>query len=497
MKRRFANYILIFTLVVFFINSFSLASDFRVKSLGQMKLVVEDKNNQLNLYDFGANPAWLLMDKERSWLRSFFISNMQSGNFKRLYDPETLIDLNAQIEGVKILDEKQTFYGSVNYHGLSLSKIYQAINRNPYLKNPFRLIDNTTGSINYRGPRVSFQYSRDLYHKKLFWGAALDYQIETGLKNHFPQPRTIYRYIQLRSGLAYSLSDQLNMGVTFNYSHTQEFTEIISPGTFESRVVVVNKFRGETISTESKGSLENFAKTATYKLGMQSNFKPTDYLETAFLFYYNLKNMNVLEKRFKPKRDGYWKLNGYELHWQTRLKLPNLPLRLGLALDHLYFNDWANHPEFAVLLGDDYMSEKKIGFGIAYEPLNLPLILGAEYHLGLANKKKKDYISGFMAAGDLDSRSLKFGVEYRFMVNWRFRAGFIYTQFKIDHDLLSFSEFLPGNRTQMFTFGMANISGLIESEIYGYIGQQIPIVNKNDIKRKQLGIAFSVKFYNN
>ncbi|MBC8184570.1 hypothetical protein H8E88_26030 [candidate division KSB1 bacterium] len=495
MKKHQTIILLIFVAAFIFNNHVSLASGFRIKSLAQMSLILKDNENQLNLYDFGGNPAWLIMDGNKSWLRFSFLTNKNSGNFKRDYDPEAIIDLNGQVEGVKKLDKNQTFYGSVNYHNLRLNKVYQAINRNPYQQSPFRLTDSSTGSINYLGPSLSFQYSKNIYQQKLFIGGSVTYQIETGLKNVFPQPRTIFRYVRSGVGAAYRFSDQLNIGATFFYSNTQEFTEILSPDPFERRQVIVSKFRGENFYTESLGSLEQFSKNSAYKLGCQLTYTANDFLESGLAALYNFQSTNFMENRFRPKSDGIWKLNGYEINWRTRLKIPGLPIGLGLALDRIYFNDWAKHPDYPILMGDNYFCENRIGVGISYEPLFLPIILAAEYHFNFAEKDKNDYISRLRGSGEIDNSIFKMGAECRLLKNWKIRAGIIYSKNDVDPDLQSFSEFLPQNQKECLTFGIAHLFASIESEIFGFFGQQRPVEFKDNKRRDQVGIVFSMKIY--
>lgn len=471
------------------------ASDLKVKSMGQMTLIIEDQDNQLNLYDFGSNPAWLIVDQNKSWLRPFIRIDNFSGKFKRTYDPETDIDFNAFFEGVKIIDKNQTFRGLVDYHDLILNHVYQAINRNPYEQHPFRLADNTTGNIHYWGPAIATQYSRKMYHQKLFWGASLGYQIETGLKDNFPQPRTIYRHIEIGTGIAYRMTDQLSIGSTFNYSRTQEFTEVVPPGSNELRTIFITKFRGEIIGTVRVGSMERFTRTKTYQWGWQTVFKPFDYLESALLFNYHVQNLDAIESRARPVKDGTWKLNGNEIHWKNRLKLPGLPFRLGFVYDHIYFNDWATHPDSEILLGDDVFTENSFGFGIAYLPNSLPLIFGIEFHFRFADKEKKDYVSSLTGSGNMNGNQLKAGAEIGIRKNWKIRAGYIYEQNEIDATLLSFSEFKTGNKTHDFTFGVAHYLKSVDIEFYGYYSQQQPTVNQDKVKRNQLGLIFAMKFY--
>ena len=487
------NYIFLFAFLLF--SSNLLSSDFRIKSMGQMKLIIEDKDNQLNLYDFGANPAWLLKDQNRTWLRPFFTSEIVSGDFNRIYDPESSIDLNAFFEGVKIMDENQAFRGLVDYHNLSLNNLYQAIIRNPYADHPFRLADNTTGNINYWGPNVSAEYSRNLYQQKLLMGASLDYQIETGLKDYFPQSRTIYRYAGLKTGIAYFANDKLSFGTTFKYSHTQEFTECVPPSSNDPRSVIVMKFRGETVGSERIGSMERFTKTAHYQLAVQSNYKPVNFLETALSIQYNFEELDATESRSKPVKDGTWQLDGYELHWKNRLRMPNLPFRLGFSFDRIYFNDWAKHPRYDILLGDDHFSENRVGFGFAVEPQTLPFVVGMEMHFCFENMDKKDYVSQIIANGDVTGREFKFGAEARFLRDWGLRAGYIYRDKETNPVLLSFSKFLPNNHAHVFTCGLGLHQTSMESEIYAYLSRQKPDKNPTNLNRDSLGILFSIKFF--
>lgn len=460
-----------------------------------MTLIVEDQDNQLNLYDFGVNPAWLIVDQCRSWLRPFFQTEVHSGKFKRKYDPEKIVDFNAYFEGVKVIDRNQTFWGLVDYHDLNLNRVCEAINRDPYQGHPFRLADNTYGDIHYWGPTVSAKYSRNVYHQKIFWGASLDYHIETGLKDNFPQPRTIYRNIGLGTGMAYRFSDRFSIGSTFKYSHVQEFTEIIPPSPNEQRTIVIKKFRGENFSADRFGSLERFTRLKIYKLGLQSFFKPFAYLESALLLNYHIQNLDATENRTRPVKDGTWKLKGYEIHWRNRLRIPNLPFKFGISVDRIYFNDWAIHPDYVIILGDDCFTENSFGCGIAYLPNFIPLIIGAEYHVKFGDIDKKDYISELTGSGTRNRNVLKVGAELGIIENWKLRTGYIYQADEIDPILLSFSEFLPENKNHTLTFGLAIFFKTMELEFYGFYGQQKPTSNQNNLKRNQLGFTLSLKHY--
>lgn len=326
-------------------------------------------------------------------------------------------------------------------------------------------------------------------------GAALDYRIETGLKDLFPQPRTIYRHVGFGSGIAYRLSNRFVIGTTFKYAHTQEFTECVTPSSNESRSILVMKFRGESIGSERLGNMERFTKTRMLQWGVQSHYKLRDNFESAFSFNYNFQNLDATENRTKPAKDGTWKLNGYEIHWKNRFRMPHAPFRLGLSVSRIYFNDWAIHPNFDVLLGDDHFTENSLGFGLAYEPHSLPLIVGMEYHMQFAEKDKKDYVSRMSQSGNRDGADLKIGAEYGLLDNVKVRAGYIFNQHRIDPSLLAFSEFLSDNKIHTVTFGIGWFLKSIEIDFYTYFGQQKPNLDEAVFKRNLYGSILSIKFY--
>ncbi len=486
---------IIYSILLFSYAAIAQTLDSKIAAMGQMTLIIESQDNQLNLYDFGLNPAGLMLDQQRSWLRPFFQTDNFSGKFKRIYEPERSNDCHIAFEGVKVLDINQAFRGSVDYHDLILNDVYQAINRDPYAEHPFRLADKTTGNIHYWGPMVSALYSRHVYNQRLFWGASLDYQIETGLKDDFPEPRIIYRNIGIGTGIVYRTSDRLSIGSTLNYNHVQEFTEVVPPNDNELRTIIITKFRGENIGVERIGGMEQFTKTEWLRWGLQSCFQPFAFFESALLFYYQTQNVDATENRVRPVKDGTWQLQSYEIHWKNRLAIPAVPFRLGFSLDHIFCSDWAIHPDFDLLLGDDRVTGNQIGIGVAYTPNSLPFILGVEYHRRLIEKTKEDYVSRMFGAGNMNVDIMKIGAELTIMENWQIRAGYIFQTNEINPTLLSFSEFLPANKKQILTLGLGYSFKSTEVECCGNYGQQQPTGNQNNLKRDSLGAIVSMKFY--
>ena len=50
-------------ILLFSITAIAQTLDPKVAAMGQIALIIEDQNNQQNLYDFGLNPACLIVDQ--------------------------------------------------------------------------------------------------------------------------------------------------------------------------------------------------------------------------------------------------------------------------------------------------------------------------------------------------------------------------------------------------------------------------------------------------
>ena len=86
-------------------------------------------------------------------------------------------------------------------------------------------------------------------------------------------------------------------------------------------------------------------------------------------------------------------------------------------------------------------------------------------------------------------------MEYPLFEFLSFRIGAIYSVRQTAKALLAFSEFQPENNLTYFTFGLAHLNKIFETELYGFFGEQTPASNACNLKRDQWGILFSIKYY--
>jgi hypothetical protein len=488
------------TWVVITLSMFSPArtSDLRVAAMGQLWLVLNDRDNQLNLYDFGHNPAWLIIDQQQTWLRPGFSMTNSRGPFKRCYDPQQQQDLLATFEGVKVMNPLEVFRGLVGYRNFNLEQVDGAINRNPYQEHPFRLVDNTMGDIHYWGPGVAAQYSRKVFHQKLLVGASLDYHIETGLKDQFPQPRTIYRSAAIGAGIAYRWSDRLSMGATVNYAHNQEYLECLNPSANETRSIEILKFRNENLAVKHTGELAQFLTTQIGSLGLQAQFQPVDFWESALAYVYHTQKLDATESLSQPQKDGIWTLSRFELLWKNRLRFSGVPIRLAFSVAHCEIADYASNPAATIIWGDDRRRENRIGLGLSYEPNRGSLILGVEYYYTLADHSKKDYDRDpIITSGQIAQSEFRLGAEYGLFGSVKLRGGYLVARNIIDAPLLQFSEFLPGHNSRQFTSGLAYTMHAVEVEGYAYFNTLKAQALGQSKKRDSFGIMLTMTIYQN
>lgn len=456
--------IIFFTLLCLTIPGQSPASDARVRSLGNAWLVAEDVDNQLNLYDFGNNPAWLIQDENHKWLKIIASAQQIGGDFKRTYDPGQTNDYHVVFDGVKPLGENQIFRGAVDYRGEYRSEVPYAIERDIYREDPFRATDNTSGRSEFIGPKILAGYSRRVA-SRWFAGASLGYQIESGLKKDFPKPGNTFRNLDLGLGIGYQLFPQTALGINFKYYNLQNTLAMVEPGRNETRALVLRKYRGETAFTIKQGEGERFFNQEGYALDLQICSTPAAHLKLAGQASFQFDSLYVSNDRNPPSSDGYWQMKGYALRLKSQYDFSTLPLRLALDFYHFQANDWARHPAFEVLLGEDQSDENELGIGLGYLPPAGNFCLMTSYYFSTANFDKQDYVSRLAATGDVRTHLIQLGSEIKLASRWWLRLGGELLKYDPDAGLKQFSIFEAAHWRYGVTGGLGWKRGNTEMDL--------------------------------
>jgi len=211
-------------------------------TLGQYHDVIENFTG-IKTPDNG-NPAWI-SKKHRGNIHSYEIkTDFEQGDLKLPFTPEKSLDINYIASGEKQLFGSGVFSGYVSYHQQNLSNKFWIHNRNPYQGFPFLLADSSEGDIKLNGIHWQLGYSHEILKDRLFVGTRLFYNVDEEMKQVFPKPINKHRDMVFSLGIGSILTENLELGFTWNYF---DFQEILKTGKYsmeQARNPIFFKIRG-------------------------------------------------------------------------------------------------------------------------------------------------------------------------------------------------------------------------------------------------------------
>ncbi len=398
------------------------AQSLRMQSLGGMTLGIRDPHASLNLYDFGKNPAWLLRDEIQSWLEIAPRVTDSYGSYKKMYDPQTFALYQMGFEGVQALGEKGTFRGYATYGYEQHRDVYRALKRFPYQGDAFFMTDTTTGSITFKGPLVHFMYAYEPFTDLLI-GASGSYQLLDGLKDRYSRIKTVYRNIEASLGIAYQVSPELSVGLTFVPASSQEGIEAKSEELYE---VEVFNFRGETYAFRQRGSsVDHKVRINGESTSLQAIWLPDQSLTIGARGSYGVDRTHVLVTRGSEKEveEGTASLEHYSAELRAQY-LPDENLTLGMSISFQRNREWSKYTTLELLLWDWKSGEFGAGFGGSYALIPGKFLVGAEYQFVQGSVDSSKYIDNRFRSEKLTVHSIRSGIEYQLFESATMRAGY-------------------------------------------------------------------------
>lgn len=406
------------------------ASDLRVRSMAGLKFALKDKDQSLNLYDFGKNPAWLAQDEQESWLKIIPSLKSQSGNYRRLYDPEEINDYSVTFDGVKTLGEKGTFRGYTKYRLEQRNGVYRSLKHDPYAGEAFYMTDTTTGNFKYNGPTVGFEYSLEIF-PHLYGGATMRYQILDGLKNMYSLAKTVYREVGGSVGLAYQPLDNLAIGVVVQPFNSQEKIESKSENLLE---VEIFNYRGDTYSTKSRrSSVNHTVRKRGILTGGQLYWQPLDNIEIGVRGEYSASRTYVYTSTSMLNEIGEGDANGESFSLAAQLQYELVDgLLLGASAEHFNTSNWSKGAVYNLLLWEWAYKRTSVGGGVSYW-LSSQSLVAAEYEFAACSTDSSKYIDNRYCDVSFNEHSARIGIEHKLFPTTSLRAGYAYTY--ADRDL--------------------------------------------------------------
>ncbi len=388
--------------------------------MGNCSIALYDEDNQLNPYDFGHNPAYMLNDLEFEWVRFIFGLEEERGELKRPYDPLLVNNLYLGFTGIKKLSDRHVTKGSFAYTRLWQREIPNALEIDQY-NDPFYLVDETTGDFEYYGPSAQVDYSIRL-KPDLYLGLGFDYDICTGLKQNYTRPEIVHTYFKGNIGLIYEASKSWSVGLVARpvrlqnrtkFRRTDEgFDNVIyrwyGDGIYDVRAVSDYTVRELLYGVEL--SLQNFIMTDRFKLGAIMNY-----------------SLNQNELRYgatKRLLQGFWQSTVYDLDLLARYTPPGIPLVIGLSGRLMNDDGWAKRPDFDdILLYENPVNLISAGGGLSYLIDSADLLVSAEYVMNMYDVEAKDYGASAFREVDIIQNIGRLGLEYSILNVYAFRGG--------------------------------------------------------------------------
>ncbi len=401
----------------------------RIESLANARLALEDRDNQINPYDFGRNPAWLHLDYEFRYLRLNTSLYESQGDLRRDYDPQLVNNFFIGVEGNKQLSDRQTVKGYIDYQRLRDREVYRNLEMDQY-NDPFYLSDQTTGDFDYYGPRASIDWGIRLV-EGLYLGAGLDYEVSTGLKQVYTKPEIVHNYAKALFGLAWQASRKWTFGINYTPARLQNRTEFAK--TDEGYDNVIQGYAGDEIYEVRAFS------SYTIRDVMFSNHVDLQgfYMGDDFKAGLNVKGgISENEVKYNSSRQypkGYWKEEMLDARLRGRWTPTGKPLAVGFSARYLKNDGWGVRPDFSdVLLYDNPYMMYSGGLGLSYWIRSIDLLMITEYTAEQYNIEVWDNGANTYRKADHLSQIARFAVEKNISNVYSFRAGYEYTDYPID-----------------------------------------------------------------
>jgi hypothetical protein len=421
--------------------------DLRVISMGNTRIALDDEDNRLNPYDFGRNPAYLLLDYHGHWTRLDLGTTGETGDLRRPYDPDQIADYFGGASGIQRLGVRHVITGRIRYGWLNDNGVWRSLELDQY-NDPFYMTDRTTGNFQHVGPSMMVDYSLQL-KPQLYLGAGLDYDISTGLKDTYTRPEIVHNHFMANLGVIYRAKPDWVVGLIARPRRTQNRTEFEK--TEEEFDNLIFRYYGDGIYDMRAVTAMTVREVLKgFEIGLQ-NFVTLDRLTVGAQLSYDYEDSEIKYGSSTQEMLGYWQDSKFEIGAIGRYVLKDLPLTVGLSGRYSTNEGWAKRPEYAdVLLYDNTVDLWSGGVGAVYRVRSLKTLVSAEYVANAYDIKAADYGAGTSQDVGIVQNIGRLGLEYALFDVHSLWAGAEVTDYLVDRWLK-----LPANTDRYnFTAGM-------------------------------------------
>jgi hypothetical protein len=407
----------------------AFADETRISAMGNCSIALIDSDNQLNPYDYGRNPAYLVSDFADSWIRMLVSVSERSGELRRPYDPELVNDSYVGFQGRKRLSDRQAASGYFRYERLWQREQWHSLEIDQY-NDPFFLTDLTTGDIKHWGPTMSADYSFRLSPRAAV-GLGFDYTISSGLKDFYTRPEIVHNFARGNLGLIVQPQSEWIFGLVVRPMRTQNRTNFDKAD--EGYDNIIRRYSGDGIYEIRSFSSYTLNEIMTgIEVGIQ-NFIGTDRIRVGTMFSYDYAQNSIRYNLTNPEEVGYWQDSATEFRFLARYTPAGTPLVLGLTGGAMNQDGWAKRPRFdTVLLYDNPIKLRSAGAGASYFFRPARVTVSADYILNAFDIAANDYGANLFQHRRFTQNIGRLGLEYSAYNVYAIRGGVEVTDYLVD-----------------------------------------------------------------
>ena len=380
-------------------SQFSPAQEYYKNSIfmSSNNSIFGNRDYYLTIYDFGHNPAGIVEDQQENWMRAASWSNFQWGDFRREFDPQKRLQYNFCAEGVQSLENNAVIRGYIQYYTEDLVNVYRALDYEPY-HDIFTVLDTTTGTFDYYGPKVGFEYGRRI-SPRIGCGVQIDYRLQNGLKREPSKTKIDGRLISAVFSSSFKLSKNTSVGVAFRPFSNQY--RLNANKAFLIDYPVIYKLFGDSLVIKNE-EVTNYCRldqSNGYSYDIVVIFKGIPWLIFGTKGGFNLDR----EKKTEGKSEGRSNLDDYGSWYKSETWVESLcqfcpgdfPITLGLLLRWQKWDSWSRTPRHQTIFEEMNGHWTKFGLGLAYEKVTLPVGVNFEYYVTKFYEEKNNFFQNY------------------------------------------------------------------------------------------------------
>ena len=357
--------------------------------------------------NYSRNPAIFNVGVTQDYNFNTFYNGLIQNNYKRKFDPSMVRSYGASFFSYKILDRKSTLATSVVIDWSKHYSEFASLEKNFY-DHYFSFADSTTGNTTYYGPRLWVLYQRKLTDKFIS-AFQIEYGIERGLKDVYTECMTIYRNVDVKSGLAYHSPDGSFVSGVYGRIFDRQ-------GKYEAVEDLLDAINFTYIGyhvyrPESPRSSNNKSDRLTgYESGLyfsKNNFVISGLRLRSSILGGATESTIKTGSSSQPVRVGYWVRKAVNLENRLTYSINVIRSEFGIIYNINNTSDWAKHGHFEVNLLDYNATTNELGIDLKMMPLRF-IMIKITYLSSSSDVDYDEYIADFTFNEKLSSNQLFF-----------------------------------------------------------------------------------------